>query len=149
MAFLHLPLSLSSTGIFERATTEENIVGSRLRLFILSGAGEYIKLPSPGIRTLWIHFYNMGTSGRFCEILEEDKRRSLEKIIKDEVNNWFSDTIEIKEVEILGNEETDNGIKFQTSDKEFIFTFKLAQSSKGLKSGTIGPWNIIEEIHDL
>jgi len=91
----------------------------------------------------------MGTSGHFCKLLEEDKRRTLERIIRDEVNNWFAETVEIMEVTILGDEEEENGVKFLTINKEYIYTFKLAQSGRGLKTGTIGPWNILEGIHDI
>jgi hypothetical protein len=149
MAVLHLPLTLTPIGIFERAATEENIVGSRLRLFVLSGAGEYLKLPSPGIRAMWVQFYNMGMSSRFCDIMEEDKRRSLELIIKEEVNGWFKDIAEIQDVKLLGDEQEDNGIKFRTENKEYVYTFKISRSEKGLKAGTIGPWNIIEATHDV
>jgi hypothetical protein len=149
MAVLHLPLSLTPIGIFERAATEENIVGSRLRLFVLSGAGEYLKLPSPGIRVMWVQFYNMGMSSRFCDIMEEDKRRSLEQIIKEEVNGWFIDIAEIQDVKLLGDEKEENGIKFRTENKEYVYTFKISRSEKGLKAGTVGPWNIIEATHDV
>jgi len=149
MAVLHLPLSLTPIGIFQRATTEENIVGSRLRLFLLSGAGEYLKLPSPGIRAMWVQFYNMGMSSRFCDIMEEDKRRSLEQIIKEEVNNWFKDITEIHDVKLVGDEQEENGIKFRTENKEYVYTFKISRSEKGLKAGTVGPWNIIEATHDV
>jgi hypothetical protein len=149
MAVLHLPLSLTPIGIFERAATEENIVGSRLRLFVLSGAGEYLKLPSPGIRAMWVQFYNMGMSSRFCDIMEEDRRRSLEQIIKEEVNGWFKDIAEIHDVKLLGDEHEENGIKFRTENKEYVYTFKVSRSDKGLKAGTVGPWNIIEATHDV
>jgi hypothetical protein len=149
MAVLHLPLSLTPIGIFERAATEENIVGSRLRLFVLSGAGEYLKLPSPGIRAMWVQFYNMGMSSRFCDIMEEDRRRSLEQIIKEEVNGWFKDIADIHDVKLLGDEREENGIKFRTENKEYIYTFKISRSEKGLKAGTVGPWNIIEATHDV
>jgi len=149
MAVLHIPLSLTPNGIFDRAATEENIVGSRLRLFVLSGAGEYLRLPSPGIRNMWVLFYNMGISARFCDIMEEDKRRSLEQIIKAEVNSWFDDITEIQDVNLIGDEREENGIKFRTENKEYVFKFKLSRSEKGLKAGTIGPWDIVEEIHDI
>ncbi len=149
MAVLHIPLTLSPIGTFQRASTEENIVGSRLRLFVLSGAGEYLKLPSPGIRAMWVQFYNMGMSARFCDIMEEDKRRSLEQIIKNEVNNWFGDIAEIYDVNLIGDEREENGIKFRTENKEYVYKFKISRSEKGLKAGTIGPWNIIEETHDV
>jgi hypothetical protein len=49
----------------------------------------------------------------------------------------------------LGDDREENGIKFRTENKEFVYTFKISRSEKGLKAGTVGPWNIIEATHDV
>jgi len=144
MAVLHLPLTLTSAGILERAGTEENIIGSRLRLFILSGAGEYLRLPSPGIRALWVQLYNMGITARFCDAMREDERVPLEATLLDEINFWLEDIAPIRDVRLLGDEHTDNGIMFRTKTREFIFSFQYARTGHGLQRGAVGPWNIIE-----
>ena len=144
MAVLHLPLTLTPTGVFERAGTEENIVGSRLRLFILSGAGEYLRLPSPGIRALWIQLYNMGITARFCDAMREDERKPLEATILNEVNFWMEDIANIVDVKFLGDDHTDNGILFETKTRQFIFSFHYARTGHGLQKGAVGPWNIVE-----
>jgi len=149
MAFLHLPLTLAPTGVFERAKTEENIVGSRLRMFINSGAKEYLKLPSPGIRALWIQLYTMGVSSRFCDVMHEDERRSLENIIRDEVNAWMGEEIVVNDVKLAGDDREDNGIKFQTENKQFVFYFRFLPSNKAGGSLAVGPWSIIEAIHEI
>ncbi len=147
MAVLHLPLTLTPAGVFDRAGTEENIVGSRLRLFIASGAGEYLRLPSPGIRALWIQMYNIGVTARICDVLQETQRRSLEDTILGEVNAWFGETARILEVKLLGDEQNDNGILFETKNRQFIFAFHFARTGHGLQKGSIGPWNIVETVN--
>jgi hypothetical protein len=144
MAVLHLPLTLTSSGIFERAGTEENIIGSRLRVFILSGAGEYLRLPSPGIRALWIQLYNMGITSRFRDAMREDELVPLEGTLLDEVNFWLEDIATILEVKLLGDDHTENGISFRTKTRQFIFSFIYARTGHGLQQGAVGPWNILE-----
>jgi len=144
MAVLRVPLTLTSAGILERAGTEENIIGSRLRLFIVSGAGEYLRLPSPGIRALWIQLYNMGITARFCDAMREDERIPLENTLLNEINFWLEDIATIYEVKLLGDEQTDNGILFRTKTRQFIFSFHYARTGHGLQRGAVGPWNIIE-----
>jgi hypothetical protein len=144
VALLHIPLTLSSSGVFERATTEEDVVGSRLRLFLLSGMGEYLQLPSPGIRALWIQLYTMGISSRFCDLMEEQERSSLEMTILDELNTWLDGIATIVEVKLLGDEKDDNGIRFRTETREFVFSFKFARPGAGLGAGSVGSWNILE-----
>jgi hypothetical protein len=140
MALLHLPLTLSPTGLLERATTEENTLASRLRLFILAGMGEYLRLPSPGVRAVWTQLYTMGSSSRFCNQMDPQSRKKLEGIIEDELNAWLEGTAEIKEVKLLGDDREENGIRFRTSTKEFVFRFKCAPGGRGM----IGSWNIVE-----
>ncbi len=144
MALLHLPLTLSSVGVFERAGTEENSVGSRLRLFLLSGMGEYLRLPSPGVRAMWIQLYTMGISSRFCDSMEEQERRTLENAIREELNSWLDGTAVITDVRLMGNESEENGIQFSTENRLYRFTFRFALPGRGLGAGSIGPWNIIE-----
>ncbi len=144
MAVLHLPLTLNQAGVFERASTEENVFGSRLKMFILSGAGEFLRLPSPSIRALWVQLCSMGVSSRFRDILHEQDRIALENAIKGEANLWFEKTAEILGVELLGDETNENGILFETKGKEYIFRFHYALPGKGLTKEAVGPWNILE-----
>ncbi len=143
MALLHLPLTLTSAGTFERAGTDENIVDSRLRLFLLSGMGEYLRLPSPGVRALWIQLFTMGPSSRFCDAIPEGERESLENTIKEELNLWLDGIATVYEVHLLGNEREENGIRFATESRDTTFHFRFA------RPGMIGCWNIIEESHAL
>src|SRR5262245_55211410 len=143
MRFLHLPLTLAQNGFFEIAATEENNVGSRLRIFVYSGAGEYLRLPTSGIRDLWEKLYNIGVSSRLCDVLKEDERRDLEGLIKREVNSWLDGTVTVTEVSLLGDEQDDNGIKFRTEGKEFIFSFHFVPPAQKSKS-SIGPWQVKE-----
>ena len=144
MAFLHLPLTLSANGFFERAATEENTAGSRLRLFICSGAGEYLRLPTMGIRALWMNLLTIGVSARLCDVLRENERRDLEELIKQDVNAWLGDSeITVTQVTLLGDEQDENGIKFRTEGREFVFTFHYMRSIPNSKS-SIGPWQIKE-----
>ena len=149
MALLHLPLTLSSSGVFERASTEENYVGARPRLFLLSGMGQYLRLPSPGVRAMWQQLYTMGISSRFCDSMGEQERMTLENAIKQELNTWLDGTATIAEVKLLGNESEENGIQFATDNREYRFTFRFALPGRGLNAGSVGPWNIIETSHAI
>jgi hypothetical protein len=149
MALLHLPLTFSSSGTFERAGTEEDSVGTRLRLLLLAGMGEYLRLPSPGIRAMWLQLYTMGISSRFRDSMEERERVGLENAIRDEANVWFNSTATIVAVELRGDEREENGIRFRTASREFTFTFHFALPGRGLGSGSIGPWNIVESSHAI
>jgi len=149
MAELHLPLTINPAGVYERATAEENIVGSRLRLFILSGSGEYLRLPSPGIRALWIQLYNLGVSSRFCDSMKDDERQSLEDSIRSDVNAWLNEVATINEVKLLGDEREENGIRFRTGSREFAYHFHYALPGKGRQGDAVGPWNIVESSHAI
>lgn len=144
MALLHLPLTLMSTGVFERAATEEDTLGSRLRMFLLAGMGEYLRLPSPGVRAVWTQLYTMGMSSRFCNQMEPQSRKKLEKIINEELNAWLEATANIVEVKLIGDDREDNGIRFKTESREFVFRFQFARAGRGLNAGSIGSWNIVE-----
>ena len=112
--YLHLPLTLQPSGFLERAGTEEDLVGRRLRVFVLSGVGEYLRLPSPGIRSFWIQLISIGVSSRLRDVLDPgDERTKLEEIILEEVNHWLGRLPEIQSVEILGDLENENGIAFR------------------------------------
>jgi hypothetical protein len=158
MAFLHLPLKIDSrTGYFEIARSEENIIGARLKLFVVSGGGEYLRLPSPGIRDLWIQLNAMGVSSRFSSMLV-DVREELEKNILGEVNSWLEDlddSIVVNEVRLIptiaGENAgySENGIKFKANNRQYIFTFHHMLSGHGLNTGTVGQWNIIETIDEI
>jgi hypothetical protein len=149
MALLHLPLTLTPSGVFERSTTEEDTTGSRLRMFLLAGMGEYLRLPSPGVRAVWTQLYTMGRSSRFCNQLDPQARKKLEKIIAEELNTWLEGTAMITDVKLLGDDKEENGLLFRTSDHEFVFRFQFAQAGRGLKAGSIGSWNITETSHAI
>ncbi len=143
MAVLQVPLSLSPTGTFERSDAEENVVDVRLRLFLLSGMGEYLRLPSPGVRTLWIHLYTMGPSSRFADSIAQDERETLEVTIREELEVWLEGLTSVTDVRLVGDEQEENGIRFVTSTRETLFRFRYA------RPGMIGCWNILEEAHAI
>ncbi len=141
MALLHLPLTITPSGVFERVESQENSLDDRLRLFLLSGMGQYLRLPSPGIRALWIQLYTMGPSARFRDVFPPEDRETLENSIREEANVWLEETASVLEVKLLGDELEDNGIRFVSDRRDTLFRFKYA------KPGTVGCWNITEESH--
>ena len=141
MALLHLPLTVSSSGVFERAESEENSLDERLRLFLLSGMGQYLRLPSPGIRALWVQLYTMGPSSRFRDAFAQEERETLENAIREEVNLWLEETATVLEVSLVGDEVEDNGIRFVSERRDTLFRFRFA------RPGTVGCWNISGESH--
>jgi len=141
MALLHLPLTIAPSGVFERTDREENSLDERLRLFLLSGMGQYLRLPSPGIRTLWVQLYTMGPSSRFRDTFAPEERETLENTIREEVNVWLEETATVLEVSLIGDELEDNGIRFVSERRDTLFRFKYA------RPGTVGCWNITEESH--
>jgi hypothetical protein len=141
MALFHLPLTISPSGVFERAESEENSLDERLRLFLLSGMGQYLRLPSPGIRALWVQLYTMGPSSRFRDTFPQEERETLENTIREEVNLWLEETATVLEVSLVGDELEDNGIRFVSERRDTLFRFKYA------RPGTVGCWNITGESH--
>ena len=141
MALFHLPLTITPSGVFERAESEENSLDERLRLFLLSGMGQYLRLPSPGVRALWVQLYTMGPSSRFRDTFAQEDRESLENTIREEVNLWLDDTATVLEVSLVGDEVEDNGIRFVSERRDTLFRFKYA------RPGTVGCWNITGESH--
>jgi len=139
MALLHVPLTITPSGVFERAENEEASLDERLRLFLLSGMGEYLRLPSPGIRALWVQLYTMGPSARFRDVFPQEERETLENTIREETNAWLEETATVVEVKLLGDELEENGIRFVSERRDTLFRFKYA------KPGTVGCWNISEE----
>ena len=137
-------MTLASTGSFERAGSEEDTVGSRLRLFLLSGMGEYLRLPSPGVRAVWTQLYTMGMSSRFGSQMEPQERKKLERIIREELNAWLEGSAVITDVKLLGDEKEENGLRFRTATREFEFRFQFARAGRGLHAAAIGSWNISE-----
>lgn len=150
MALLKLPLGLGSGGFFEHSTIDEDYLGARLRVFLLSGSGKYLILPSPGIKVLWIHLATIGPSSklRSKNILPETKRRILEDSILSEANSWLQlGSKVIKDVEIIGDDKHPNGVVFYTEGFEFIFTLEFALPGKGLLKDSIGNWNVMEKVN--
>jgi hypothetical protein len=143
MAVLQVPLALSPSGTFERAGAEENVVDTRLRIFLLSGMGEYLRLPSPGVRTLWVHLYTMGPSARFSDSLSPEDRETLEVTIREELEAWFEGLTSVTDVRLVGDAREENGIRFVTTTRDTLFRFRYA------RPGMIGCWNIIEEAHAI
>jgi hypothetical protein len=139
MALLHIPLTIAPSGVFERAENEETSLDERLRLFLLSGMGEYLRLPSPGIRALWVQLYTMGPSARFRDVFPQEERETLENTIREEASAWLEETATVVEVKLLGDELEENGIRFVSERRDTLFRFKYA------KPGTVGCWNISEE----
>jgi hypothetical protein len=139
MALLHLPLTITPSGVFERAESEESSLDERLRLFLLSGMGQYLRLPSPGIRALWVQLYTMGPSARFRDVFPQEERETLESTIREETNAWLEETATVVEVRLLGDELEENAIRFVSERRSTLFRFRYA------KPGTVGCWNISEE----
>jgi hypothetical protein len=139
MALLHLPLTISPSGVFERTGSEETSLDERLRLFLLSGMGQYLRLPSPGIRALWVQIYTMGPSARFRDVFPQEERETLENTIREEVNVWLEETATVLEVTLLGDELEENGVRFVSERRDTLFRFRYA------RHGTVGCWNISGE----
>ena len=152
MALLKLPLRFSTGGFFEYSQIDEDYLGARLRVFILSGAGKYLILPSPGIRVMWQQLFTIGPSTKLCSknVFPESERRFLEDAIKKEANIWLELGKDIiKQVTITGDDKTNNGIIFRTEGYEFVFTFEFAKPGKGLHKDAIGNWNVMERVNVL
>lgn len=150
MAVLRLPFSISGSGFFDRSKNNDEFLLTRLRIFVLSGSGKYLVLPSPGISLLWQQLITIGPSSklRSKNILPENDRQKLEFSIKNEANIWLRDSDNvINKVEIIGEEGTPNGIKFLTKEFEFIFSFVFALPGETLYRNSIGNWNIMEKIN--
>jgi hypothetical protein len=156
MSVLKLPLRINSSGALERSPTYDDYIQTRLRIFILSGTGKYLLLPSPGISALWLKLTTIGPTSKFCykDVLPENERRNIEDIIRKEANLWlemglddYSDMIE--EVKILGDETNANGIVFRTKEFEFAYFFEFAMPGKGLNRTAVGNWNIKELINAI
>jgi hypothetical protein len=139
MALLHLPLTITPSGVFERVESEEASLDERLRLFLLSGMGQYLRLPSPGIRALWVQLYTMGPSARFRDVFPPEERETLENTIREEANAWLEETATVVEVTLLGDELEENGIRFVSERRDTLFRFRYA------RPGTVGCWNISGE----
>lgn len=153
MAYLKLPITINRDGVFELSASKNDFIMSRLKIFVLSGSGHYLYLPSKGIAALWLKLSVLGKNTRFTnkDVFPEDERKKLEQVIKDEVNNWFTMENnffdEIISVKIVGDKDTKNGIIFKFEENEFIFefTFENYNSSKTLSK--IGNWVIRESVN--
>jgi hypothetical protein len=150
MAVLRLPFSISGNGFFDRSKNNDEFLLTRLRIFVLSGSGKYLVLPSPGISLLWQQLITIGPTSklRSKNILPENDRQKLEYSIRNEANIWLkeSDNV-INKVEIIGDDNTQNGIKFLTKEFEFIFSFIFAMPGEMMHKNSIGNWNIMEKIN--
>lgn len=150
MAVLKLPFSISGSGFFDRAKYNDEFLLTRLRIFVLSGSGKFLVLPSPGISLLWQQLITIGPTSklRSKSIFPESDRQKLEFSIRNEANYWLkeSDNV-INKVEIIGDDSTPNGIKFTTGEFEFIFSFIFAMPGETLHKNSIGNWNIMEKVN--
>ena len=147
MALLKLPLSLLPSGVFERPAPDENGVGPRLKIFLLSGMTDTPVLASTGIRAFCRYLYSMGASSRFKYFMDMENIVALEDAILKEANNWLEGNSTIEEVELLGDEERDNALVFKTRSHEFAFTLKYVTPGHGHAS--VGPWEIVEGSHGI
>jgi len=153
MAYLKLPLSINKDGVFELSTSKNDFIKSRLRIFVLSGSGRYLYLPSLGIASLWNKLTILGKNTKFTnkDVFPEDERKKLELLIREEVNNWLS--IEnnffdkIISVKIVGDTKTNNGIIFKFVDNEYIFEFIFENYNSKKNYNKIGNWIIQESIN--
>jgi len=147
MAVLKLPISLLPNGVFERPTPEDNIVGPRLKVFLLSGMTATPLFSPSGIRAFWRLLYSMGASSRFKYFMDTEAVVGLEDAILKEANEWLEEIAVVEEVELLGDEEHDNALIFKTRNYEFVFTLKYVTPGHGHAS--VGPWEIVEGSHGL
>ncbi len=146
MTLLKLPLELTPSGFFKLSDNEDEALRERLRIFVLAGAGGYMKLPSPGISRFWETIRAMGISSRICSVIKDEERVKLEDIIREEVNAWLADIVDIKRVKLLGDQSTANGIAFTSATQTMVLSFAYA-SGKERGLNTIGTWNIREHWH--
>ncbi len=150
MAVLRLPFSITDSGFFERAKNNDEYMLTRLRVFVLSGAGKYLVLPSPGISVLWHQLITIGPTAklRSKSIFPDNERQKMEYTIRDEANLWLKESgNSIRRVEIIGDDSTANGIKFVTDEFEFIFSFIFVLPGEALHRNAIGNWNIMEKVN--
>lgn len=148
MATLRLPLSLNASGVFELSAPTDPIVRDRIRLFLLSGAGEYARLPSRGVREFWAHLFTAGSGGDLRRAMEEKAVRNIEKLILNEINGWLQGIGTVEDVTVLGDEHSPNGIRFSTDNEVVEFTFLLSRATK-LTGIIVGPFTMIEKVHDV
>ncbi len=150
MAVLKLPFSISGSGFFDRSKYNDEFLLTRLRIFVLSGSGRFLVLPSPGISMLWQQLITIGPTSRLRSknIFPENERQILERSIRNEANFWLKDSgNNISRVEIVGDDNNQNGIKFTTEGFEFIFSFVFAMPGETLHKNSIGNWNIMEKVN--
>ncbi len=146
MATLRLPLSITSSGILELSGATDPIVRDRIRIFLLSGAGEYARVPSRGIRDFWAHLFTTGSSGGLRSAMEEKTRRAMEKTVLNDINEWLQGIDTVEDVAVLGDEHYPNGIRFTTESESIMFTFLLSITT-ALPGTEIGPFTVIEEFN--
>jgi len=153
MAYLKLPLTINRDGVFDLSTSKNDFIMSRLKIFVLSGSGHYLYLPSSGIAALWLKLSVLGKNALFTnkDVFPEDERKKLELVIKDEANKWFSVDNnffdEILSVKITGDKDNKNGIIFRFEDNEFIFEFTFENYNSGKTRNKIGNWVIRESVN--
>lgn len=150
MAVLKLPFSISNSGFFDRSKFNDEFLLTRLRIFVLSGSGRFLVLPSPGVSLLWQQLITIGPTSklRSKNIFPESDRQRLESSIRNEANYWLKDSGNfISKVEIIGDDSNPNGIKFTTEGFEFIFSFVFALPGETLHKNSIGNWNIMEKVN--
>ncbi len=153
MAYLKLPLTINRDGVFDLSTSKNDFIMSRLKIFVLSGSGHYLYLPSSGIAALWLKLSVLGKNALFTnkDVFPEDERKKLELVIKDEANKWFSVDNnffdEILSVKITGDKDIKNGIIFRFEDNEFIFEFTFENYNSSKTRNKIGNWVIRESVN--
>lgn len=149
MSYLKIPFSISNDGFLVR-NDDYNLIQSRLRVFVLSGAGKFQILPSPGISSIWLKLTTMGQTSKLCMkgVLSEDERKKLENVIKSEVNYWLKELkIDVYKVVVLGDDKEPNGIAFYVKGSEYKYYFEFTNNYINRKR-IIGNWSI-KEIHNV
>ncbi len=149
MSNLSIPLTINSAGSLQTAPANEDQIKNRLKFFLLSGIKKHVSLPTPGIELFWSILMNIGTSSKFMStgVISIETRKDIETNILKEVNDWLSSQTEVKKVELVGDDFNSNGIKFYTSNYEYLFTFIFARQGRNIITPTIGNWYIQEQIN--
>lgn len=149
--YLKLPLELDEAGNVLEEELNYMIVLRRLSYLIKIASNFNLPeslLPfTKGLHEVWAHLMVMSVDGKLCnkDILNFDRKITIEAEIKQQINNWFGDRL-IRRVEILGDDNKDNGISLvDNRNNEFRFMFKYNEKAYQTTQG-LGNWYFIEEM---
>lgn len=170
MTLLQLPLRLSPTGFLRECAVDDQEIGKRLRVFLMLAMGEYDRVgrtprtgrtanggpgarqaddPAKrrvrelGMKALWEDLGRMGGSSRFRFLYTETLLGELRKSITDQVNAFLEGIAVVVRTSVLGDENVENAVVFETRTMVYTFEFSFAGPAMG-RQGVIGSWRITE-----